>query len=260
MRLLAALLLFLTVADAASAAVVFLGPTPYLSKADSPFPVDGSNPNFYLEDFEDGELNTPGIYQPLQPPFGTIFHGVVVPPSEGTDSVDGDDGLIDGWGREGHSLRSNYEIVIDTIPRSQHFSVTFEFDHAVLGEFPTAFGIVWTDGPHNSAFGIHITTPQGDSFWSDISRGVGDTERFGATDEDFFVGVLATEGIARVILRGSYVGEAPSAFAFEIDHLQYGYAAIPEPASALTALLALSLVVGGGRLVKVGQATRRSAG
>lgn len=45
-------------ANTTSANQSFLGPIPYLSRADSPF--DLTIPDFYLEDFEDGQLNTPG--------------------------------------------------------------------------------------------------------------------------------------------------------------------------------------------------------
>ena len=47
------------------AATMFLGPTPYLSQADSPFDLSELGTTFFLEDFEDGELNTPGIFQPI---------------------------------------------------------------------------------------------------------------------------------------------------------------------------------------------------
>ncbi len=46
------------------AGFTFLGPTPYLSAADSPFAEYLDGPDFYLEDFEDGELNTLGIFHP----------------------------------------------------------------------------------------------------------------------------------------------------------------------------------------------------
>lgn len=59
------------VADYARAGFTFLGPTSYLSAADSPFPVDGSNPNFYLEDFEPDMPCVPG---------GSTFCGAI--PSE----------------------------------------------------------------------------------------------------------------------------------------------------------------------------------
>ena len=54
---LASLVAFLAGAPAGAA---ILGPTPYLSAADSPFAGLGLS-NFSLEDFEDIALNTPGL-------------------------------------------------------------------------------------------------------------------------------------------------------------------------------------------------------
>src|SRR5262245_58046922 len=110
-----------------SAKADFLGPTPYLSFADSPFN-GGSFSSFFLEDFEDGALNTPGV---------TASAGwSVLGPGAFTDSVDGDDGAIDGSGTRGHSFFSN----------STQSTLTFTFNAAALGgALPTAVGIVWTD-------------------------------------------------------------------------------------------------------------------
>ena len=49
------------------AEVIVIGPRPYLSAADSPFDMSGLGTTFFLEDFEDGELNTLGIFQPGLP-------------------------------------------------------------------------------------------------------------------------------------------------------------------------------------------------
>ena len=55
-----AAVVFLGTFSPASAETIFFGPTPYLSAADSPFDLSGLGTTFFLEDFEDGELNTPG--------------------------------------------------------------------------------------------------------------------------------------------------------------------------------------------------------
>src|SRR5690242_6738717 len=47
--------------EARVALATFLGPTPYLSRADSPFDLSGLGTTFFLEDFEDHALNTPGV-------------------------------------------------------------------------------------------------------------------------------------------------------------------------------------------------------
>ena len=66
-----------------------LGPTPYTSAADSPLiglPFLGY---FHLDTMEDGFLNTPGVTSTMGMTFGPGFS---------TESVDADDGSIDGSG------------------------------------------------------------------------------------------------------------------------------------------------------------------
>lgn len=97
-----------------------------MSSADSPF-TGLPFSYFYLENFEDGFLNTPGV---------SANSGAIVGiPNNATDSVDGDDGVIDGVGNLGHSLYSGNGLT--------HF--TFLFACATLGGLPTHAGIVWTD-------------------------------------------------------------------------------------------------------------------
>lgn len=103
-----------------------LGPTPYLSLADSPF-AGGSFAYFHLENFEDGLLNTPGVSAAI---------GTVSGPGALTDSVDADDGAIDGFGTGGSVLYSNFA--------TSAFSFTFNAS-ALGGLLPTHAGIVWTD-------------------------------------------------------------------------------------------------------------------
>src|SRR5262245_24436385 len=116
----------------ADADLVFYGPTPYLSAANSPF-AGGNFTYFYLENFEDGSLNTPGVTAS-----GTWS---VFGPGQVTDSVDADDGVIDGSGTGGHSYLSNF----------QNTSLTFTFNAGALGgHLPTDAGIVWTDVGQNN--------------------------------------------------------------------------------------------------------------
>ncbi len=71
------------------------GPTPYLQTSDSPWLSQIGSANFYLEDFEDGLLNTPGV---------SATGANVIGPGGLTDSVDGDDGNVDGSGSTGRSF------------------------------------------------------------------------------------------------------------------------------------------------------------
>ncbi len=103
------------------APALFLGPLPYLSVADSPFDLGG--PAFAFEDFEDGVFNVPGVVASAGAPLG---------PSGNTDSVDADDGVIDGFGQGGNSFLS----------LDGPAGITFTFDTDVLGALPTSAGIV----------------------------------------------------------------------------------------------------------------------
>ena len=72
-------------------ALEFFGPTPYLSVADTPSGFASGAMD--LEDCEDGMVN---------PRLTTS--ATIIPPGGITDSVDADDGAIDGSGLGGHSL------------------------------------------------------------------------------------------------------------------------------------------------------------
>ncbi len=230
------LVVFATCGSPCFAGFTFLGPTPYLSAADSPFAQYLDGPDFYLEDFEDGELNTPGIFQPIVSVFGTSDHGVVVGPSALTDSVDGDDGVIDGLGIGGHSFRTNSHLTAPTLPPQQVFSVQFEFNAMQLGHLPTAFGFVWTDGFRGSSAGFTVTNANGKEQRFSSPRPMGDGTRGGVTYEDQFLGVFSEFGITKVRISGGYVGATGFDF-IEIDHLQYGIV-VPEPKGTIPLVLA----------------------
>lgn len=76
--------------------------------------VDFSASYFRLEDFEDALLNVPGVTPSAGAPFG---------PGSITDSVDADDGVIDGLGTGGNSFFSG----------SGGAGINFAFDAAALG-------------------------------------------------------------------------------------------------------------------------------
>ena len=130
------LLAFVIVMGFASPAnAILVAPSPYHSFNDSLF--NGrSFSYFHLEDFEDHLLNTPGVSASgggvTSAVFGPTLH----------DSVDGDDGLIDGSGLDGDSYFS----------ASGSTGISFAFDSVVLGSLPTAVGIVWTDGNDDILF------------------------------------------------------------------------------------------------------------
>ena len=81
----------------AVAGPIFYGPTAYSSTADSPFNTS-SYEYLFFETFEDG-LNTPGV---------SASGGLTIGFDQFVDSVDADDGILDGiGGASGHSWYSN---------------------------------------------------------------------------------------------------------------------------------------------------------
>lgn len=191
---------------------ILLGPTPYLQQADSPFSGLAFS-YFQLETFEDGLLNVPGVFASA---------GAVNPPNFFLDSVDGDDGAVNGSGST--TQHSFYPMAT---------SLTFTFDQAVLGSLPTHAGLVWTDIGYNSPtpyfgpVGFEAFDPFGASLGSLGPFVLGDGSDQGETAEDRFFGAYNSGGISAIRVTTNTTD-------WEIDHLQYGAAAsqttpVPEP-------------------------------
>lgn len=200
-------------APAMARGVATFGPSPYLSFADSPFSSLPFN-SFFLENFEDG-FDTPGV---------SASSGVIVANGPQVDSVDGDDGAVDGNGNVGASWYPGLT------------SITFTFDAMALGGLPTHVGVVWTD-VGNSAIGFGVTNVTFTAYDSAnvaiasfTNFGLGDGSVAGGTDEDRFFGASSLAGIARIEFSVSDSSD------WELDHLQYGI--VPTPgATALAAIV-----------------------
>ncbi|KFM18813.1 Outer membrane porin F protein [Marine Group I thaumarchaeote SCGC AAA799-P11] len=177
---------------------VFVGPTPYLSTADIPvgFYADGS-PTF-LEDFEDGTLDG-GIIASDGVLTSSIAPAFV-------DSVDADDGVIDGSGSAGQSWFGGF---------ASDFSVTFTFPVSVVEA-----GVVLTDGTPGGTVSFEAFGPGMVSLGT-ISTVFGDGTFFGTTAEDRFFGVKDPSGIIAIKITGHELGIT------EVDHVQYGNPVIP---------------------------------
>lgn len=216
--------------QAHAATATFIVSSPYASFADSPFAgIAAANPLFFLEDFEDGALNTPGV----------SATATLVTSAGGTtiDSVDGDDGALDGNGNGGRSLYSNGAT-----------SITFTFDANALGVLPTHVGIVWTDVGETllpMPFGkddvlVRAFDANGNSLGFAGADALGDGSVLGGTAEDVFFGAIFSGGISKLtIVSLGGTGD------WEVDHLQYGVQPIPVPGAALlfgTALAGLARV------------------
>jgi hypothetical protein len=223
------------VAAPADGAFRFLGPSPYLSTADSPFDLSGLGSTFFLEDFEDSNI-APGVIQ-LPDGFELGLLG---------SSVDADDGLIDGSGQQGHSFSVNGGV--DGGSFSTVF-IEFEFDANVLGFLPTAVGYVLTDGGGPLSAVTAFDAMGGfDTF---------NTEQLvlspSTTSDDRFIGVENPTGISRIVISKTdhFFDSLPFGPFPVVDHLQYGLG-IPEPSTnALFALGAISWIIGGKMGIKL---------
>lgn len=183
---------FHIVIELESGSTIVLGPTPYLGKANSPFVL--SSQSYFVEDFEDGQLDIPGVL---------AFPGAPIPPSASTDSVDADDGAITGSGINGWSFFS--------IAGSA--GITILFDPQIIGATPTHVGVVWTDG-------AGLTTFEAFGSCGELLARIGpiaiaDGVVDGTTAEDRFFGLFHSEGVAKIRIENTLGG-------IEIDHIQYG--------------------------------------
>lgn len=194
--------------SATALATTFYGPTPYSSFNDSPFHGQSFG-SFYLEDFEDGALNTPGL---------SSGSGVVSGPSQFSDSVDADDGVIDGHGEGGHSFYSNNATNV----------MIFTFA-AVNGAYPTSVGVVWTDVGNvlsgQLGYGSVFITAWGPGISNNLGSTtpviLGDGSALSSTADDRFFGVTDPGGIRRLDVY------TQNSVDWEVDHVQYGYAPAP---------------------------------
>lgn len=182
------------IADAVAPTPFFLGPTPYLTAADAPWrPADFTA--FVLEDFEDGTLDAPGLTASaymLSSTFG---------PSR-IDSVDGDDGAVNGACGGCEALWAGG-------------TVTFTFSPTEPGGLPTAVGLVWTDGGPGSTVVFEAFAADGAPLGSVTGAGFADDSNDGGTAEDRFFGVRYSGGVGSIRVGNTTGG-------IEIDHLQYG--------------------------------------
>ena len=159
-------------------------------------------------------LNTPGV---------TASAGTVIGPGGATDSVDGDDGAVDGSGTNGRSFFNT--------PGTT--GISFSFNSGLLGSFPKHVGIVWTDGTPSATVRFEAFDPSNVSLGSIVAV-LGDSNNVGGTAEDRFFGVIDSGGISRISITSGPVG------GIEVDHLQYG-PSVPEPTSATLLLCGVTL-------------------
>ncbi|MBS0197742.1 MAG: hypothetical protein JSR77_13385 [Planctomycetes bacterium] len=195
----------LCAASAAASGQTMLGPTPYRCFSDSPF-ASLAFDYFHLETFEDHLFNVPGVSADRGGVTSVVFGPSI------HDSVDCDDGVIDGSGLMGDSFFS-------AAP-----DITFTFNAAVLGRLPTHAGIVWTDGGGGAMVTFEARAAD-NTLLGTVTGQHADNSVNGTTAEDRFYGAISDGGIKSIRIRHTSGG-------LEVDHLQYGAAAAAAPCPA----------------------------
>ena len=143
-------------------------------------------------------------------------------PASIIDSVDEDDGTIDGSGLMGHSWFSG----------GGSTGVRWTFDSVTLGGLPTAAGIVWTDGGGGGTVSFEAVAADGTTVIC-ASGPVSDPGVFpdntnnGETGEDRFFGLYDPDGISSILLSNSSGG-------IEMDHIQFGLVGLASSSTTTT--------------------------
>lgn len=197
-----------THAATATPTAVFFGPTAYLSAADIPAGFYASGGSTLLDTLEDGSLDASLLGSGGGSVLSAGFGGA-------RDSVDADDGVVDGSCGPQTSGRC-----VSWFNGNGAAGATFTF--VGTGPLPTAFGLVWTDGAGTITFSAQGA--DGQSLGSFSASGFADGSFGATTGEDRFFGVQFAGGISSISISNSGGG-------LEVDHLQYGQmaAAVPEP-------------------------------
>lgn len=207
---------------AANAATTHFGPTAYLKTGDTPAGFACPECVLSIEDFEDNSLD----------PFLTIDHGQILPPNfvsgmgPSTDSVDGDDGSVDGSGLDGYSYFSG-----------NRRDLTITFDSHVKSA-----GLVFTDGDSASSnIVLEAFDGNGGSLGVINAGDLADGVFTGQTAEDRFLGFQDMDGSIASIKISMDAGSG-----IEIDHIHWQDLAscVPEPTSAGLALMAFGGLFG----------------
>jgi hypothetical protein len=185
-----------------SAAATVTASSPYLSIANST--LNSLSSTYFVENFEDGNLNLPGV----------SFSAIAGSGIQAGSSVDADDGTIDGSGTGGMNFQGATSASVQ--------STTFFFSQ-VAGQWPRQVAIAVTDGssfPLSFAAYDTNSNPSGSLTMNVIGQS--------GTADDFLVTFTDNNGISAIAMTSS------NAFTnMHYDHLQFDTAPVPEPTAAV---------------------------
>jgi hypothetical protein len=225
---------FVLASNDALAAVVWMKARDYRSEEQSPWFQGLANGSLYLEDFLAGpNLSRTFVTPYISSPAGRKGN------ESGYHSVDGDDGIIDEFGRFGGS----YEMGGTSAPDGAIVNFRFDFSRNNDGELPRSVGLVVTNAFMNTfrPTGNTSVATMFDSAGGRIAEWVIDDMPLSIIQSSLewrpyytngaqFVGVVSDVGIASFTITGVNY----------IDHVQYSFDRIPEPRLAVLGLLASS--------------------
>ena len=189
----------------------------YKAANDSPFPQFGIDGLLEIEDFEDGEINTPGVI------FSSL--GNVVEIQEGFGIASEPDG-----GKTGKALESFHTVCATTYPAQCPATVVLDFTTEAFGMLPTYAGFVWTDAVRESESDIHpwarvtVTDAEGNQDSTLFNELPLRSELASAAADDTFISFVNEAGISN--LQITIVTNGGNGGHLAIDHLQYGVASL----------------------------------
>ncbi len=218
----------------AAVCTVFTCPTiPYRSAEDNPFRAGVAAGTMFLEDFEDGRLNTPFVDEEESGGgAGRSTLGMTQFLAGENNSVDGDDGVIDAADILGVGWMG---------PLRGLGSISFVFEPRILPDgrrqYPTWFGFAVTAGYAGSNTTVRFTDEQ-ESLLGQERLPAGSFPEYDAGQRgvatDRFVSFYVPTGAEIMHINGTI---------YTIDHLTYGWDPIPEPGTATLAVLPLLLMM-----------------
>lgn len=193
---------------------------PYQRRVNSPFFTGIPSGDILVEDFEDQQLNTPGV---------RMRHGL---PDE-DQGVDEDDGVFDGMSR--NWVWSNDNI---TFSEAGHvWAHEINFDRDAERDYPRYVGLAmlsFSTFPVGFSDGYRLMAFDADGNALDLfveAIHLPPSTPYFSTAGTQFIGFHSDDGISRILFSGRI-----------LDHLQYGWA-VPEPdAAILTGLPAFLLL------------------